>query len=994
MLAAHSASIVGPAFGSQPDRVSVLVHLERGAGRNLVRQFAAQQGGVVKYEYRILPDVVNLRGIPEQALRALEATPGVLRWEEDRRVEAFLNGSTPLVRALQSQITGAGLSADGAGIRVCVIDSGIDSDHTMYADRIDFSAGRDFVNDDDDPEDDFGHGAHVAGIAVGGTGLFRDFGCGTAEPVQGIAPLATLIGVKVLGSDGVGFTSDVIAGIDYCADQSPAGGRADVVNLSLGGGAFEGTCDGAPGAEDADAANAAVDAGVVVVAASGNSALPNMMASPACGSKVIGVGATYDDDFPNCEFPTLDVFEFAACTDTAPVVDQACCFSDRSSALDVVAPGCVTFSADYSSPDAFEPNCGTSMAAPHVAGLAALLLSIDPERSPAQLRQVIRNGAVDLGPTGFDNVYGYGRIDAIDSLAQVAQPCLADEDCDDGLFCTLNDLCIDGICYRQDDPCPDQVCDEDTDACVACLADSDCNDGDYCTQDSCVDTVCDHQLLPYCPDSYIVTDVGAVSDRNTPWSLNQRGEVVGSTWFYADYSGEGFISSCGQVKYIGTPQGASSSVLYSLNDYGKAAGTLALDDPMPIFWNGRNVKQLDIESVGGATGGAESINAFEEIVGYLALEGVYGTEAYVWKSGTVSILPNLEGQFTHAQWINDSGQIVGDANLPSGSTAGVVWEQGRIRRLPPFDDQWTHQPAYIHGNGDIVGTTRWVNQYGLTARAAIWHQGQHRVLGTLADGTPAEAFATSHARGINADGVVVGMSTNALQENVPFIWIGGEMLQLDDLMPEPWEAIRLGDGSINDAGQIAIWGTRPGDTMSRALLLTPTLRAEQRTANAQAPPGRNPNHEEWNLTCDDGVDNDGDTLTDCEDSDCMGDPTCGGCVLEDPGEPVPCVRPTTEVLNLVLHGSSMTTLAWDAVPVAEWYDVSRGLLSELATGGYGVCMAEDLPTPSTSDSASPPVADGFFYLVRAVDIDCGGNGTLGVDSQGNERFNEDPDACF
>ena len=126
----------------------------------------------------------------------------------------------------------------------------------------------------------------------------------------------------------------------------------------------------------------------------------------------------------------------------------------------------------------------------------------------------------------------------------------------------------------------------------------------------------------------------------------------------------------------------------------------------------------------------------------------------------------------------------------------------------------------------------------------------------------------------------------------------------------------------------------------------------------------------------------------------MGDPTCGGCALEDPGEPIPCVRPTTEVSNLVLHGSSATTLAWDAVPVAEWYDVSRGLLSQLATGGYGACMAEDLPMPSTSDPAAPPVADGFFYLVRAVDIDCGGNGTLGADSQGNERFNDDAEGCF
>jgi uncharacterized membrane protein len=729
-----------------------------------------------------------------------------------------------------------------------------------------------------------------------------------------------------------------------------------------------------------------------------------MLAEPACGSKVIAVGATYDDDFPSCEFPELEILDFVVCSDTAPIVDQACCFSNRSGTLDVVAPGCVTFSADYSSPDAFQPFCGTSMAAPHVAGLAALLLGVDPARSPAELRQVIRNGAVDLGPTGFDDVYGHGRIDAIDSLTQVAEPCMIDEECDDGLFCTQNDLCTDGICFRQDDPCPDQVCDEEADSCVPCLADSDCNDGDHCTQDSCLDNVCDHELLSYCPDSYIVTDLGAVSDRSTPWSLNQRGEAVGQTWFYTEHSGDGFISSCGEVTYIDRPQGISSSHLFAVNDYGKAVGNFAHEGGVPItydpfLWDGHSANTIDLGSVGADTGSGRSINAFEEIVGHLSMPDVSGTEAFLWASGTVSILPDLGGHISGAKWINSSGQIVGDSNIADNPVEGrrfpVLWDHGRVRRLPPFDG-FSHFPEYIHDNGDIVGWSQLRRLDGsLTSRAAVWHQGQHRLLGTLADGTPSEIVASSWGYGINADGVVVGNSTNALQQIVPFVWIGGEMLQLDDLMPEPWEALGIGTGAtINDAGQIVIWGWRPGDNMARALLLTPRLRAEQGAAAARGRPGGNPQHEEWNLTCDDGLDNDGDTLTDCEDSDCAGDPTCGGCVLEDPGEPVPCTRPTTEVLNLVLEGSGATTLSWDAVSVAEWYDVSRGLLSELATGSYGDCMVEDLRSVSTTDSTSPPVGSGFFYLIRAVDTDCGGNGTLGTDSQGNERLNDDLDACF
>ena len=97
----------------------------------------------------------------------------------------------------------------------------------------------------------------------------------------------------MLDANGSGSFSDVIAGINYGADQTASGGRCDIINMSLGGGTFTGTCDSDSAAA---AANNAVDAGVVVVASSGNDANTNAMGTPACGSKVIAVGATYDDD--------------------------------------------------------------------------------------------------------------------------------------------------------------------------------------------------------------------------------------------------------------------------------------------------------------------------------------------------------------------------------------------------------------------------------------------------------------------------------------------------------------------------------------------------------------------------------------------------------------------------------------------------------------------------------------------------------------------------
>ena len=499
----------GPAQPTVPaagGRVSVLVHMQAGADRGPVRGFAAAQGGYVKYEYDILPNVINLRGIPQGALNALAATPGVARWEPDREVHAHMNDSTPLIRALQSQIAAAGLSADGAGIRVCIIDSGIDSDSAMYATRIDTAAGFDFVNNDNDPEDDAGHGSHVAGTAVGGDNLNVDFGCVGLEPFHGIAPQATLIGIKVLGASGSGSFSDVIAGINYGADQSPSGARCDVINMSLGAGAFSGTCDGDSAAA---ASNNAVDAGVVVIASSGNDGFNNAMGTPACGSKVISVGLTFDDDYPSCEFPSQTNFTWcfnppactSSCTDSSPRVDEISCQSNNSSEPDVTAPGCITFSADKdNSPNGIVGFCGTSMSSPHVAGLAALLLSADGSLTPAEVRQHIRDGAIDLGAPGFDNVYGFGRIDAINSLSLLGPECVVPADCNDGVACTDDD-CVDGSCVNTPNnancPADGLFCNgtEFCDAVSDCSSTGDpCTGGETCNEgtDTCDPPVCDN----------------------------------------------------------------------------------------------------------------------------------------------------------------------------------------------------------------------------------------------------------------------------------------------------------------------------------------------------------------------------------------------------------------------------------------------------------------------------------------------------------------------
>ncbi|MDH3328887.1 MAG: S8 family serine peptidase [Desulfobulbaceae bacterium] len=453
-----------PVHAAKPDRINLLLHMVSGADRGPVRALAARQGGKVRYEYKnVLPKVMNLRNMPLTAVAALEKIPGVFKIEEDKYHEKLikLDESTPLINGLQSQIQSAGYTnAAGSGVRVCVVDTGIDTDHIMYSSRIDSGAGYDYVNNDSLPEDDHGHGSHVAGIAVGGTGLSINFSdvCDGNEPFQGVAPDATLIGVKVLNSQGGGYISDVIYGIDHCVSVG-----ADVINLSLGAGSYSGICDTDSLAK---AANQAVESGVVVVAASGNEGYANSMITPACGSQVIAVGATYKADYPRCEASVssfswcLDSSCATTCTDTTPVADDLVCFSNKSDYLDVVAPGSVIWSAGMAEGGlSITQKSGTSMAAPQVAGLAALILGEDTALTPAQVREIIRNGAIDMGTQGFDSSYGYGRVDVLQSLALLESPqCIENTDCDDSDSCTT-DTCSAGVCDNQPIECPQgEIC--------------------------------------------------------------------------------------------------------------------------------------------------------------------------------------------------------------------------------------------------------------------------------------------------------------------------------------------------------------------------------------------------------------------------------------------------------------------------------------------------------------------------------------------------------
>lgn len=255
----------------------------------------------------------------------------------------------------------------GAARSVCIVDTGINYAHEDLAAH--FVGGHDFVNGDATPNDDHGHGTHVAGIAAAVIGNGRG--------IAGVANVS-IRAVKVLDASGAGYHSWVASGIRWCADN-----RGDVIGMSLGG----------PGSSVLQSAvNYAWEAGALLVAAAGNTG--------PCSSCV---------DYPGA-YPNVIA---VGCTTASEAV---CGFSSRGPEVDVSAPGDRILSTYRTSNTAYTTLSGTSMSTPHVVGVAALIWSHDATISNSNVRALIESRARDVGAPGRDNDHGIGIVDAAASL--------------------------------------------------------------------------------------------------------------------------------------------------------------------------------------------------------------------------------------------------------------------------------------------------------------------------------------------------------------------------------------------------------------------------------------------------------------------------------------------------------------------------------------------------------------------------------------------------
>ncbi len=284
--------------------------------------------------------------------------------EKDAKIEHFAEQLTWGYTKIKAQ-DAYNFGLRGQTVKVAIIDTGVDYTHEELKDL--YKGGYDFYNEDSNPMDDHWHGTHVAGIL-----------CARANDVgyRGVAPQIELYAVKVLSSDGSGYWSDVAIGIDWCRQNG-----IHIANMSLGGYEFSQAVK--------DACDAAKAAGVTLVAAAGN-------------------GGNWGWGISSVAYPAkFDSVLAVTAMQTFQNKDELAIFSSVGPEVDLTAPGSAIYSSVplFKDPSGYMSANGTSMASPHVAGLAAIIKQAIPRATPSQIEQILEESADGnkFLPPGWEN---------------------------------------------------------------------------------------------------------------------------------------------------------------------------------------------------------------------------------------------------------------------------------------------------------------------------------------------------------------------------------------------------------------------------------------------------------------------------------------------------------------------------------------------------------------------------------------------------------------
>lgn len=360
-----ASSAADPAAG---DEVDVLISYKKHP-KQADHDHVSRHGGKVKRSFWIVPTVAAR--ISKKKLAALTENPNVQSIDPDVEIrisDAELDSAWG-VKRIGSEIAHVA-GRDGAGVKVAVIDTGIDYRHPDLDGN--YKGGWDFVNNDADPLDDNGHGTHCAGI-IGA----EDNGTG----VVGVAPRCELYALKVMNASGSGSFSSIIAAVQWCIQNG-----IQVTSNSYGA-----TSD--PGTVARQAFDNAAALGIVMVAAAGNS----------------GTTAGTED---TVNYPAKFGSAMAVAATTS--ANARATFSSTGPAVEIAAPGSSILSTLRGG--GYGYMSGTSMACPHVAGAAAVLISAGLTDG-ADVRLLLDMSALDLGTAGRDTWYGYGLADLATALS-------------------------------------------------------------------------------------------------------------------------------------------------------------------------------------------------------------------------------------------------------------------------------------------------------------------------------------------------------------------------------------------------------------------------------------------------------------------------------------------------------------------------------------------------------------------------------------------------
>ncbi|MEP6659259.1 MAG: S8 family serine peptidase [Acidimicrobiales bacterium] len=366
--------------------VSVIVVLDRAEdASSAAHALAAQHGGRVPQVFEHVLGGFQFVG-SEQAVAALSRAPGVRAVVPDETFSLIDVASTGFFRIHADQsINDPQGPYRGAGTRVAVIDSGVDTSHPDLAPNLDLAHGYNCIRPGTAPEDDNGHGTHVTGIAAA---AFNSDGFG----VVGIAPSAQIVPLKAFDASGNGTTAQIVCAMNHLAEVTAAAPMPTALNMSFADVGTDSTCDDGIVTDvlhealcDLVAVGAGHGVPIVPVAAAGNDSVDAASTIPAAFHDVIAVSALADHDgaaggLAGCQYVAGE-FNFE-CDDTLAS------FSNWGASVDVVAPGVEIYSDVPGG--GFDYLSGTSMAAPHVTGVVAIVLGANATLDAVAVRMLLQ----------------------------------------------------------------------------------------------------------------------------------------------------------------------------------------------------------------------------------------------------------------------------------------------------------------------------------------------------------------------------------------------------------------------------------------------------------------------------------------------------------------------------------------------------------------------------------------------------------------------------